>query len=76
MLDRAGRPQPLHPAWPAVTGPSATPSDGIVLHGMQRSGFNPPAHLLVQGGTAIPLSSLERFQVIVVNGRTLLTIPV
>jgi hypothetical protein len=43
------------------------PGDGVPGH---------PAHLLVQGGTAIPLSSLERFQVMVVNGGTLLTIPV
>lgn len=43
------------------------PGDGVPGH---------PAHLLIQGGTAIPLSSLERFQVIVANGRTLLTIPV
>jgi len=35
-----------------------------------------PAHLLVQGGTAIELGNLTRFEVTVVNGRTLLTIPV
>lgn len=43
------------------------PGDGVPGH---------PAHLLVQGGTSIPLSSLSRFDVVVVNGRTLLTIPV
>jgi len=43
------------------------PGDGVPGH---------PAHLLVQGGTAIPLGSLERFEVTVVRGPTLLTIPV
>jgi hypothetical protein len=43
------------------------PGDGVPGH---------PAHLLVQGGTAIELGSLTRFEVTVVNGRTLLTIPV
>jgi hypothetical protein len=43
------------------------PGDGVPGH---------PAHLLVQGGTAIPLSSLARFEVTVVRGPTLLTIPV
>jgi len=43
------------------------PGDGVPGH---------PAHLLVQGGTAIPLASLARFDVNLVNGRTLLTIPV
>jgi predicted anti-sigma-YlaC factor YlaD len=44
-----------------------SPGDGVPGH---------PAHLLVQGGTAIPLSSLARFQINVVDGGTLLTIPV
>jgi hypothetical protein len=43
------------------------PGDGVPGH---------PAHLLVQGGTAIPLKNLSRFDVIVVNGPTLLSIPV
>jgi hypothetical protein len=43
------------------------PGDGVPGH---------PAHLLVQGGTAIELGNLTRFEVTVVNGRTLLTIPV
>jgi hypothetical protein len=43
------------------------PGDGVPGH---------PAHLLVQGGTAIPLKSLSRFDVVVVHGRTLLSIPV
>jgi hypothetical protein len=43
------------------------PGDGVPGH---------PAHLLVQGGTAIPLGSLAGFDVIVVRGPTLLTIPV
>lgn len=43
------------------------PGDGVAGH---------PAHLLVQGGTAIPLASLARFDVIVVNGPTLVSIPV
>jgi anti-sigma factor RsiW len=34
------------------------------------------AHLLVDGGTAIALAQLARFEIVVVNGRTLLTIPV
>lgn len=51
-----------------VTGWLVTaPGDGVPGH---------PAHLLVQGGTAISLASLARFEVIVVNGPTLLTIPV
>lgn len=33
------------------------------------------AHLLVQGGTAIPLKNVSHFDVEVVNGGTLLTIP-
>jgi hypothetical protein len=43
------------------------PGDGVPGH---------PAHLLIQGGTAIPLKSLARFEVNVVGGQTLLTIPV
>jgi hypothetical protein len=43
------------------------PGDGVPGH---------PAHLLVQGGTAISVANLARFDVIVVNGRTLLSIPV
>jgi hypothetical protein len=42
------------------------PGDGVPGH---------PAHLLVQGGTAIPKASLSRLEVIVVNGATLLNIP-
>ena len=42
LPDRARRPQTLEPLRTAVTGPSATPSDGIVLHGMQKvRGSNP-----------------------------------
>jgi len=52
----------------AVTGWFVpAPGDGVPGH---------PAPLLVQGGTAIDLGSLARFEVTVVNGRTLLTIPV
>jgi hypothetical protein len=43
------------------------PGDGVPGH---------PAHLLVQGGTAIPLANLARFKVTVVQGPTLLTITV
>jgi hypothetical protein len=43
------------------------PGDGVPGH---------PAHLLVQGGTAISAANLARFEVIVVNGKTLLSIPV
>jgi Putative zinc-finger len=43
------------------------PGDGVPGH---------PAHLLVQGGTAILAANLARFDVIVVNGKTLLSIPV
>jgi predicted anti-sigma-YlaC factor YlaD len=51
-----------------VTGWLVTaPGDGVPGH---------PAHLLVQGGTAISLANLARFEVTVVNGPTLLTIPV
>jgi hypothetical protein len=44
-----------------------TPGDGVPGH---------PAHLLVEGGTAIALGDLARLEVIVVNGPVLLTIPV
>ena len=51
-----------------VTGWFVTaPGDGVAGH---------PAHLLVQGGTAIALPDLARFEVTVVNGPVLLTIPV
>jgi Putative zinc-finger len=43
------------------------PGDGVPGH---------PAHLLVEGGTAISLPDLARFEVIRVDGPTLLTIPV
>lgn len=43
------------------------PGDGVPGH---------PAHLVIEGGTAIPLGDLARFEVVVVNGQTLLTIPV
>jgi hypothetical protein len=43
------------------------PGDGVPGH---------PAHLLVQGGTAIPLGNLARFEVTIVDGPTLLTVPV
>jgi hypothetical protein len=43
------------------------PGDGVPGH---------PAHLLVQGGTAISVANLARFDVIVVNGKTLLSVPV
>jgi len=43
------------------------PGDGVPGH---------PAHLLVQGGTSIPVAGLVRFDVVVVNGPTLLSIPV
>jgi predicted anti-sigma-YlaC factor YlaD len=43
------------------------PGDGVPGH---------PAHLIVAGGTAISLPDLARFEVIVPNGPTLLTIPV
>jgi anti-sigma factor RsiW len=43
------------------------PGDGVPGH---------PAHLLVQGGTSIPLKNLSRFDVVVVHGATLLSIPV
>ena len=51
-----------------VTGWNVTaPGDGVPGH---------PAHLLVEGGTAISRADLARFEVTVVNGPTLLTIPV
>ncbi len=43
------------------------PGDGVPGH---------PAHLVVEGGTAIPLGSLDRFEVTLVHGATLVTIPV
>ena len=43
------------------------PGDGVPGH---------PAHLLVQGGTAIALGDLARLDVIVASGPVLLTIPV
>lgn len=43
------------------------PGDGVPGH---------PAHLVIQGGTSIPPSDLARVDVDVVNGRTLLQIPV
>jgi len=42
------------------------PGDGVPGH---------PAHLLVAGSTAIPLAELAHFDVIVVNGPTLLSVP-
>ena len=43
------------------------PGDGVPGH---------PAHLMIQGGTSIPRGDLAQLDVNVVNGRTLLTIPV
>jgi hypothetical protein len=43
------------------------PGDGVPGH---------PAHLVIEGGTSIPRNDLARVDVDVVNGRTLLTIPV
>jgi len=43
------------------------PGDGVPGH---------PAHLVIQGGTSIPRGDLARLDVDVVNGRTLLSIPV
>lgn len=43
------------------------PGDGVPGH---------PAHLVIQGGAAIPRSDLARIDIDVVNGRTLLSIPV
>ncbi len=45
----------------------AAPGDGVPGH---------PAHLVIQGGAAIPRSDLARIDIVVVNGRTLLSIPV
>ena len=43
------------------------PGDGVPGH---------PAHLVIRGGTSIPRSDLARVDVDVVNGRTLVSIPV
>ena len=43
------------------------PGDGVPGH---------PAHLVIEGGTSIPRGDLARVDVDVVNGRTLLSIPV
>jgi len=43
------------------------PGDGVPGH---------PAHLVIQGGASIPRGDLARLDVDVVNGRTLLSIPV
>jgi Putative zinc-finger len=43
------------------------PGDGVPGH---------PAHLVIRGGTSIPRNNLTRFDVDVVNGRTLVSIPV
>jgi anti-sigma factor RsiW len=43
------------------------PGDGVPGH---------PAHLVIQGGTSIPRSDLAHLDVDVVNGRTLVSIPV
>jgi hypothetical protein len=43
------------------------PGDGVPGH---------PAHLVIQGGTSIPPNDLAGVDVNVVNGRTLLSIPV
>ena len=43
------------------------PGDGVPGH---------PAHLVIQGGTSIPRNDLARVDVDVVNGRTLVSIPV
>lgn len=43
------------------------PGDGVPGH---------PAHLVIRGGTSIPRNDLARVDVDVVNGRTLLSIPV
>ena len=56
--------------WQVAVGAAAcvaAPGDGVPGH---------PAHLLVQGGTAIPIDNLARFEVTVVRGPTLLTIRV
>lgn len=77
QLDLAGVKGPLECELIAVskTGARKTvtgwfvpaPGDGVPGH---------PAHLLVQGGTAITLGDLARFEVVVANGPVLLTIPV
>ena len=77
QLDLAGVKGPLECELIAVskTGARKTvtgwfvpaPGDGVPGH---------PAHLLVQGGTAIALGDLARFEVVVANGPVLLTIPV
>jgi hypothetical protein len=43
------------------------PGDGVPGH---------PAHLVIQGGTSIAPGDLARIDIDVVNGRTLLSIPV
>jgi len=43
------------------------PGDGVPGH---------PAHLVIRGGTSIPRNDLARVDVDVVNGRTLVSIPV
>ena len=45
----------------------AAPGDGVPGH---------PAHLVLRGGTSIPRSDLDRVDVDVVHGRTLVSIPV
>jgi Putative zinc-finger len=45
----------------------AAPGDGVPGH---------PAHLVLRGGTSIPRNDLSRVDVDVVNGRTLVSIPV
>jgi len=45
----------------------AAPGDGVPGH---------PAHLVIRGGTSIPRSDLARVDVDLVNGRTLVSIPV
>ncbi len=77
QLDLAGVKGPLECELIAVskTGERRTvtgwfvpaPGDGVPGH---------PAHLLVQGGTAIALGDLARFEVTVASGPVLLTIPV
>ncbi|TVZ04225.1 hypothetical protein EAS64_17700 [Trebonia kvetii] len=77
QLDLAGVKGPLECELIAVskTGERRTvtgwfvpaPGDGVPGH---------PAHLLVQGGTAIALGDLARFEVTVASGQVLLTIPV
>lgn len=77
QLDLAGVKGPLECELIAVSKAGArktvtgwfvpAPGDGVPGH---------PAHLLVQGGTAIALGQLARLEVIVVNGPVLLNIPV